>query len=231
MFIKYNKIKLLIKLILFSFICQSSVYSYNNIDDFKKTLPEKCLNKEPSFEDALYCIKKYFTFRGFPVNPKIIKDLMGDVYPSGIVAINILDAQKSDKYYVDSKNLSISGSSDQPFPHLSIDLSSEFGSIVHTSFLTYYVYEITDNEVYLLQIDHCFGGSEIFQGLLFVRIVEDSNLLNEKMLLIENLGFIGIGSRFALPTITVNGNKVHVIIESLNSSKEEMLIDTSILNK
>jgi len=226
----YNN-KMLIKLILFSFICQSSAYSYSNIDDFKKTLPERCLNKKPSFEDSLYCIKKYFTVGGFPVNPKIIQDLMGGIGGSGIVAINILDAQNSNKYYVDSKNLSISRSIDKPFPRLSIDLTTELGFLIQPPFFVYQVDQITDNEVYLLWTEYCSGGSGTFKGLLFVRIVEDSNLFNEKMLIIENLGFIDLGDRFDVPTITVNGNKVHIIIESYNSSKEEKSIDTSILNK
>jgi hypothetical protein len=221
MFIKYNKIKLLIKLILLSFICQSSVYS-NNIDDFKKTLPERCLNKKPSFEDSLYCIKKYFTVGGLPVNPKIMKEFLGEIYDSNlkvgkeVFSLDVLDSQSSEKYYIDVSNVKTYSilimDELEPYKNFCTSLlinNKEEGEI----FFSYYINGLTDNGIYIVRAAYYSGSKAMFEGLIFIRIVEATNLVNKKMILIQNLGFIELPGGDYYSRITVNGNKVHIETE------------------
>lgn len=184
----------------------SQTYAQPSAEAANLIVPQQCQNKTLDFQQNLDCAQKYFVIDSQPINPMIIKDLVPWISDSGdqVVAISLLDSQKSNKYFC---------------AHLTTEREGKYFSVKNTSeegFFLYTLEGITNNGVFVLKTTESGGGSGVFSDLLFIRIKEDVGFgdltkdkltLNHKRILIEKLGAIPLGDRVSA-SITVQGNSV-----------------------
>jgi hypothetical protein len=184
-----------------------------------QNVPAKCQAPDLDFKTQLYCAQTYFLINGKPINPMIVKDLSPWISDSGdqVVSINLLDSQKSNRYFFEGKNLEIEDGG-VPFS-VKVTLSQEAEDSLRSS--EYFIYKVlgkTANGIFVLKVIEGGGGSGIFSNLLFVRIREDKGFdnktlsLGRKRVLIETLGTVTLGDR-VYSTVTIKKNSLLVETE------------------
>lgn len=202
--------------------------------NFSSALPKQC--KTPAgFEQISWCAGKYFTIKGEPINPMIVQDLLSWLSDSGVqvVAINLLDSQKSNKYFF--KDFSLKGT----WQHFYIAASKD-----EKSWFSYEVKGITSNGLIVLHTSQWeTDGAGSFDEILFVRIRKDVGLnqilnrqatFSSKRLLLENIGSYPLGYN-EINQISVSGNTIIIKtqgVTSLKPSKKQIIIslDKKLLN-
>jgi tetratricopeptide (TPR) repeat protein len=179
---------------------------------FSKNIPGNCQTATTNFDQTLKCAQQYFIMGSQPINPMIIKDLSTWISDGGdqVVAINLLDAQTSNKYFHNLYKIKENGK------YFAVEVppsSKEDRSFRYT------VEGVTDNGIFVIQTtDWGDGGTGIFPNLLFVRIrkgmgfgdVKNGGLsLNRQRILVEKLGELPLGDRVRA-IITIQGNTIRI---------------------
>ncbi len=143
------------------------------------------------------------------VHPKIIQDLTTWLSDLGdqVVAINLIESQKSNRYHGDVLVREIPG--EAPFVYVQ-EQDGRFD---------YQYVGTTDSGVHVLLTLYSGGGSGIFTDLLFVTLERDQGLdcdldrqiiqSGRERLLIRKLGAMGLGDRWS-GDLRVDGNRLFV---------------------
>lgn len=132
-----------------------------------------------------------------------------------VVAINVLEAQDSNRFFGDVQVREIEGQNPFVFHRAT---TVEDGLTNHSQF-GYQCAGRTSSGAYVLYASDWTGGSGVFKSLLLVTFEYDKGMLcdwdkavvraGEKRLLIKKLGEIGLGDRWA-GELKVEGNSVFI---------------------
>ena len=84
---------------------------------FTKSLSAVCQKSEPTRDEALSCVRRSFTVRGKPVNPRIIQQMETWYSDKGnlVTAINLLAAQDSNQFFTGEDVITIKQEKDGHF--------------------------------------------------------------------------------------------------------------------
>jgi hypothetical protein len=151
-----------------------------------------------------------YSFERSPyINPKVVQDLTTSLSDHGdhVVAINLLDSQKSNRYHGDVKVRKIKGK--QPFVYFQ-ENGTQFG---------YQHVGTTTSGIHVLLTSESGDGSGTFESLLLLTIEDDKGLsinLDEKStrqdrprLLLMKLGSTCLGDRWS-GDLKVKGNELFI---------------------
>jgi len=151
-----------------------------------------------------------YSFERSPyINPKVVQDLTTSLSDHGdqVVAINLLDSQKCNRYSADVKTQKTKGK--HPFVYIQ-DGGTQFG---------YQYIGFTTSGIHVLQTSESGGGSGTFESLLFLAIEYDkgfsinldekSTRLDRPRLLIKKLGETSLGDRWS-GDLKVKGNELFI---------------------
>ena len=180
-----------------------------SIQNFKKKVDQKCLKENLNEETKLYCLKKYFTFKGELIHPKIINDFIPWISDDGslITSINLEGAVGSNRYF-DNDEFTRHGTSGATL-NFSYDHSSEPIEAEHCKrtecYFSYYIEGIIDNRIFVITTRESGGGSGVFSNLLLLKIKKWRGLMNENVgkeitlsspqIILEKIGHIILGDR------------------------------------
>lgn len=157
------------------------------------------------------------------VNPLIVKDLMSWISDSGdqVVAINLLDANDSNRYSVAIETAS-PGKLAPRHPSVISRVESTEGTKKITETFGYQYVGLTKSGVHVLSTWESGGGTMVASHLLFVTVEEDFGLtdvpatakngtlrLDRRRLLLRKLGEVALGDRWD-GDLRVDGNKILV---------------------
>jgi uncharacterized protein len=153
------------------------------------------------------------------INPKIINDLATELSDEGdqVLAINLTDSETSNRYACDVKVAKTGNRYPYVYsqdPVEGSDRPAEFG---------YRYVGRTTTGIDVLFTSESGGGSGVFEGLMLVRLSEESGApsfeptsgsaqtltFRKKRLLIKKVGEIGLGDRWD-GILTVNGNEISI---------------------
>ena len=190
---------------------------------------ELCQTETPSFQLKKDCLRQYFYYRGFPLHPSLIDELVTSLADSGhqVISLNLEGSANSNRYCCDGDytaretsegklSIGVYNSSDQ----------SEKGVCPRCSFR--YVYHgVTDDGLLVVRTSKGYGGSGIFSTLLILRmgemtIVERKNHKRGKLeetgreLTLNTVARVLLGDRVK-HSIQVEGTQIYVDGEELLS--------------
>lgn len=147
------------------------------------------------------------------VHPKIIQDLSTWISDIGdqVVAINLLDSQKSNRYFGDILVREVSG--DSPFIYVKEEKFHE------TSIFGYQYIGTTKSGVYVLRTSSSGGGSGVDESLMFLTVRRDKGLSvdwdklsirpERERIVLQKLGEIVLGDRWN-GKLRIEGNKIFI---------------------
>jgi uncharacterized protein len=154
------------------------------------------------------------------INPKIINDLSTELSDQGdqVLAINLTDSETSNRYACDVK-IAKTGNR---YPYVYSQEPVEGGEARPAEFGYRYVGRTTSG-VDVLYTAESGGGSGVFEGLMLVRISEESDapsvepasarvqtvIYRKKRLVIKKVGEIGLGDRWD-GILDVKGNEISI---------------------
>jgi len=154
------------------------------------------------------------------INPKLINDLSTELSDQGdqVLAINLTDSQTSNRYACDVKV----AKTGNKYPYVYAQDPVEGGDARPAEFGYRYVGRTTTG-IDVLFTAESGGGSGVFEGLMLVRISEESGAQSiepasgsvqtfttrKKRLVIKKVGEIGLGDRWD-GILAVNGNEISI---------------------
>jgi hypothetical protein len=212
--------------------------SRKDLTQFSEQDPTYCQKSGTSFDDIQACVLERFSLKGEAINPRIIEDLTTWISDTGeqVVAVNLMDSQGSDRYFVDSKNVFIKKHHDIFTVFLRRDQKDGFDQ----GFFKYTVQKNLGNGLFVLDIANNGGGTLVTKEILVVRIHEDkayetgmdlwptqdatiSVPFTKKRLLMTKVGSIGLQAGTTLQNVTLQNGKIILEIGSVAPSQKKGL--------
>ena len=132
----------------------------------KEIIYPSCQENSDNIASQKLCLERYFVFKGRPVHPKIIQDLMTWLSDNGdqVVAINLEDSQGADRYCCDA-DVTLQVNADGK---TSVKADHSGGG-----WIAYIFHGRTTNGLYFLEVNESGGGSGVFGTLLILKITEE----------------------------------------------------------
>lgn len=154
------------KLILTLCIVPTWILGSISVGAGKEIIYPSCQKKSDNIAIQRHCLERYFVFKGRPVHPKIIQDLMTWLSDNGdqVVAINLEDSQGADRYCCDA-DVTLQVNADGK---TSVKADHSGGG-----WIAYIFHGRTTNGLYFLEVNENGGGSGVFGTLLILKVTEE----------------------------------------------------------
>jgi hypothetical protein len=177
-----------------------------------------CTPQSPNTPVSVPNLDCPYSFNKAPyINPRIIQDLSCWISDQGdqVVAINILESQKSNRYFSDPKATETKGKN----PFISVESAVVESGQTNISSFCYQLVGQTSSGVYVLGTSDSGGGSAILKNLMLVKFEYNNGIscdlnkdvigVEKKRLLIKKLGEIALGDRWD-GELSVVGNSIRI---------------------
>ena len=193
---------------------------------------ELCQTETPSFQLKKDCLRQYFYYRGFPLHPSLIDELVTSLADSGhqVISLNLEGSANSNRYCCDGDYTVRTTSDGKLLVQLNFfrDYPEESDETFCPRCVFQYAYEgATDDGLLVVRTWTGYGGSGIFSRLLILRmgemnIVERKNHKRGKLeetgreLTLNTVARVLLGDR-EKHSINVVGTQIYVDGEGLLS--------------